>query len=346
MAQMLFLSISFSFIYSTLAVQWEIYADQALYQRSPAWKYEVERKKMKSLKDAQKYAEIKKYQHFFYCFEPIHFKKQGFVEDDMAVFFRRPIYTVWLGMANGCNWYNRAEPVKGVWSSWSSFTNCIKLKTEDYAHRARIRLCNNPAPLFGGRYCSGNSVEVRWCRPKTKRRKACRVPHFSDSRILKESIWLLKRHIDYIQHKMKTIRSQMATIDREIHNKDLSIAKTKKLVKTYNKSLDVLDKTVQGYFKTYTRYRINNDIGELTEFLSQLKDYVVLESKEIKGIMKKKIEIIRIDSILKDMLYEYNALTHNSASLKLYDKEEKLEERLEINRIVKIANAKLKDIFC
>ncbi|PIO56653.1 hypothetical protein TELCIR_21947, partial [Teladorsagia circumcincta] len=64
----------------------------------------------------------------------------------------------------------------GGWSAWSSWTgacsaDCVALRralennagSEVIPRLRRIRTCNNPAPLNGGAYCSGEEEEFRSC---------------------------------------------------------------------------------------------------------------------------------------------------------------------------------------
>ncbi|KAK6034096.1 thrombospondin type 1 domain protein [Cooperia oncophora] len=66
--------------------------------------------------------------------------------------------------------------VNGGWSTWSSWTgacsaDCLVLRralennagSEVIPRLRRIRTCNNPAPLNGGAYCSGEEEEFRSC---------------------------------------------------------------------------------------------------------------------------------------------------------------------------------------
>ncbi|KAK2190266.1 hypothetical protein NP493_85g07017 [Ridgeia piscesae] len=48
--------------------------------------------------------------------------------------------------------------VDGFWSTWSSWSTC----SPDCKHHRR-RLCENPAPANGGRYCEGNDLNTANC---------------------------------------------------------------------------------------------------------------------------------------------------------------------------------------
>ena len=51
--------------------------------------------------------------------------------------------------------------VDGKWSTWSMFSSCSKSCGE--GRKQRIRLCNSPSPLYGGKSCEGDKVDVRSC---------------------------------------------------------------------------------------------------------------------------------------------------------------------------------------
>ena len=54
--------------------------------------------------------------------------------------------------------------VDGDWSAWSSWSNCRHVggaNTEQC--KCRHRSCDNPEPQFGGKHCTGASVEVSDC---------------------------------------------------------------------------------------------------------------------------------------------------------------------------------------
>ena len=55
-----------------------------------------------------------------------------------------------------CNLF--AVSVDGFWSTWSSWSTC----SPDCKHHRR-RLCENPAPANGGRFCGGNDLNTANC---------------------------------------------------------------------------------------------------------------------------------------------------------------------------------------
>ncbi|XP_062578062.1 SCO-spondin-like isoform X3 [Saccostrea cucullata] len=55
---------------------------------------------------------------------------------------------------NGC-------PVNGQWSTWGQYSECTK--TCGNGSKTRQRLCSSPAPLNGGKDCSGNNSETEQC---------------------------------------------------------------------------------------------------------------------------------------------------------------------------------------
>ncbi|CAD5114652.1 DgyrCDS3702 [Dimorphilus gyrociliatus] len=53
--------------------------------------------------------------------------------------------------------------VNGKWGSWSMWSRDCDV-TCGWGRRSRIRYCNNPPPIAGGKECIGRSNEVRWCK--------------------------------------------------------------------------------------------------------------------------------------------------------------------------------------
>ena len=51
--------------------------------------------------------------------------------------------------------------VHGAWSNWSSWSICSKSCGSGL--KRRLRLCNNPAPNYGGTPCEGKSFEDETC---------------------------------------------------------------------------------------------------------------------------------------------------------------------------------------
>ena len=60
-------------------------------------------------------------------------------------------------------WFNSTffAVVHGNWGSWSSWEPCSVPCGMGETWRRRV--CDNPAPLNGGLYCGGESVEIRIC---------------------------------------------------------------------------------------------------------------------------------------------------------------------------------------
>ncbi|XP_067139893.1 A disintegrin and metalloproteinase with thrombospondin motifs 3-like [Centruroides vittatus] len=53
------------------------------------------------------------------------------------------------------------NPQNGQWGTWSEFTPCSR--SCGIGVRFRIRKCDNPRPLYGGKYCAGKSEELEIC---------------------------------------------------------------------------------------------------------------------------------------------------------------------------------------
>ncbi|XP_076446754.1 uncharacterized protein LOC143284039 isoform X2 [Babylonia areolata] len=65
----------------------------------------------------------------------------------------------------------------GGWSQWTTWTACSV--TCGTGKRSRFRMCNNPLPQFGGRYCPGHAVQWSHCQvdcPDTLPRTPLRSP--------------------------------------------------------------------------------------------------------------------------------------------------------------------------
>ncbi|KAK6182805.1 hypothetical protein SNE40_010402 [Patella caerulea] len=67
----------------------------------------------------------------------------------------------WIQFISSCP--NIKYPVNGNWSSWSDWDKCQHVTSDGEECMCRSRQCNNPSPLYGGRPCSGPSVEVSNC---------------------------------------------------------------------------------------------------------------------------------------------------------------------------------------
>ncbi|CAL1537864.1 unnamed protein product [Lymnaea stagnalis] len=56
---------------------------------------------------------------------------------------------------------NSVFPIDGGWSQWTSWTSCSV--TCGTGKKSRFRMCNEPAPKHGGRFCAGDPVEWTPC---------------------------------------------------------------------------------------------------------------------------------------------------------------------------------------
>ena len=55
--------------------------------------------------------------------------------------------------------------VHGSWGSWTDVSGCSH--SCGGGTHYRIRMCNNPSPSFGGRWCSGNATKFQHCNTQT-----------------------------------------------------------------------------------------------------------------------------------------------------------------------------------
>ena len=51
------------------------------------------------------------------------------------------------------------------WGSWDGWSGCLQTCGTD-VKKVRYRLCVNPDPKYGGRYCSGYNYEYGLCSPQ------------------------------------------------------------------------------------------------------------------------------------------------------------------------------------
>ncbi|CAK9290278.1 unnamed protein product [Gordionus sp. m RMFG-2023] len=61
-----------------------------------------------------------------------------------------------------CILHSDFQEKAGLWSSWSSWSQCRGDNTIGYSERTRE--CNNPSPKFFGRYCQGAKIEYKVCQ--------------------------------------------------------------------------------------------------------------------------------------------------------------------------------------
>ena len=61
--------------------------------------------------------------------------------------------------------FNSPQFLAGNWATWVSWTACTV--TCGGGSQARTRLCNNPAPVYGGANCAGAGVEIQTCNAQT-----------------------------------------------------------------------------------------------------------------------------------------------------------------------------------
>ena len=57
-----------------------------------------------------------------------------------------------------CILNSRTTALDGKWGPWSGWSEAEGLTNPESV--IRVRNCDDPAPLFGGKYCQGDSVEV------------------------------------------------------------------------------------------------------------------------------------------------------------------------------------------
>ena len=69
-----------------------------------------------------------------------------------------PKLAIWLNLAT---LYQLFILVDNKWSLWSSWTSCTKSCA--IGERIRSRICNNPSPQDGGKYCIGQRSEKEYC---------------------------------------------------------------------------------------------------------------------------------------------------------------------------------------
>jgi len=55
--------------------------------------------------------------------------------------------------------------VPGQWGAWKPWNVCPV--TCGSGLRNRTRVCNNPPPTNGGRFCYSVGISVKWCDPVT-----------------------------------------------------------------------------------------------------------------------------------------------------------------------------------
>lgn len=55
-------------------------------------------------------------------------------------------------------------PIQGHWGRWGSWSQCSRTCGQGYSRRSRQ--CDDPKPMYGGKYCKGSLVEIRPCQLK------------------------------------------------------------------------------------------------------------------------------------------------------------------------------------
>ncbi|XP_048770207.1 coadhesin-like [Ostrea edulis] len=58
--------------------------------------------------------------------------------------------------------YECGVQVNGGWGAWQAWTPCYQVSCW-FGTKLRTRPCNNPLPMYGGQYCSGNPTEIINC---------------------------------------------------------------------------------------------------------------------------------------------------------------------------------------
>lgn len=69
---------------------------------------------------------------------------------------------------------NIIPPIHGNWGEWKRWSRCSK--ECGGGKKRRLRLCNNPKPQHGGKYCTGNGHEEMSCHTQ-ECRKFCQFLH-------------------------------------------------------------------------------------------------------------------------------------------------------------------------
>ena len=72
-----------------------------------------------------------------------------------------------------CLFSANVAPVEGHWGRWGPWSKCSRTCGQGYSTRSRQ--CDDPRPLYGGKFCSGTFVELKPCRLK----KTCKCLYIS-----------------------------------------------------------------------------------------------------------------------------------------------------------------------
>ena len=84
------------------------------------------------------------------------------MDKDIVTASRRPLKNPYRDFA--CLSAINTAPVKGHWGRWGPWSKCSRTCGQGY--KTRSRQCDDPKPLYGGRFCEGTLVRVKPCQLK------------------------------------------------------------------------------------------------------------------------------------------------------------------------------------
>lgn len=58
------------------------------------------------------------------------------------------------------------DPIDGGWGDWSDWSECSRSCGAGVAIKERF--CNNPVPLFGGKFCIGERKRYKICNTQVR----------------------------------------------------------------------------------------------------------------------------------------------------------------------------------